>query len=283
MKNILTIDLEDWYHTNGLNIPPHMWPYYESRIERNTDKLLELLSIYQVKATFFVLGAVAQTHPFLVRRIHGAGHEIGSHGMRHQLLYHHDLDYFKADIIESKSVIEDLIGEPVTAYRAPSWSIPKPYYDYWNTLSSCGFTIDSSIQPFATPLSGDSRAPLAPFHPVLNGQPLDILEYPSTVWDMNGIRIPFAGGLYFRLLPYSVSSYALKKVNELDRGMIYLHPWEIDFLTPKVHVPPHIKFAQYYNLHTMEKKLTKLIREFSFTTLGNVVRQEQFPKVSLVV
>lgn len=280
MANILTVDLEDWYHTNGLNIPRQRWEQYESRIEASTGKLLEILDEYEVKATFFVLGCVAKRNPELIQDIHSRGHEIGSHGGWHQLVSNMSMEEFREDLRFSKNAIEEITGVSVKFYRAPSWSIAAHQYEALEILEDEGFLCDTSFQPFRTPLSGNAGSPTYPFRPVIRGKALNLVEFPSTVLEWGGIKLPFSGGFYLRFWPSWVSLHAMRLVTRGRPGMVYVHPWEMDSAMPRLKLPLHIRLIQYYKVGSMETKLRAMLKQFSFTTLGQYLNTQ--PDIPLV-
>lgn len=271
MRNILTVDVEDWFQTNDFNIPVESWGAYRSRVAENTRRMLDLFDKYDVKGTFFILGCIALEHPDLVAEIDRRGHEIGSHGGWHRLVSLQSTEEFRRDLLFSKNVLEDIIRKPVTLYRAPSWSISETSLQALEVLCEEGFVCDSSIQPFRTPLSGISGAPSIPYYPIVDGKRLPILEYPPTILEIKKLRIPFSGGFYLRAAPYSLVSWALKELNRTRPGMIYIHPWEIDGEHPDLRAPSHRKFIHYHNLRTAPVKLEKLLQHFQFGTLGEAV------------
>jgi polysaccharide deacetylase family protein (PEP-CTERM system associated) len=281
LKNALTIDVEDWYQTSALRIDISQWPLQEDRVERNTYKLLALLDKHRVKATFFVLGCVAQKHPELIRSIAHAGHEVGSHGVWHRMLSELTLEEFREDLRESRRILEELTGKQVTFYRAPSWSMSSDRYEVLNVLSEEGFICDSSIQPFATPFSGINGSPDQPFHPIVGGKTLDLLEVPSSVLRIGKLTLPFSGGFYLRALPYFYVSWVLRQINRSKPGMIYVHPWELDTDFPKLKVSFPVKLAQYYRLKSTERKLDRLLNEFEFAPLGEIIRERLYPDIPL--
>ncbi len=282
MKNVLTIDVEDWYQGHDFHFAISKWASFEDRVTVNTERILDLLSQKGVKATFFVLGCVAERHPELVRRIAREGHEIGSHGYWHQMVSTMTEDEFRQDLVRTRNILEQTSGQKISLYRAPSWSITRETFWVLEILEDEGFLCDSSIQPFRTPLSGINGMPVVPFHPVINGKRLRLVEYPPTVLQLNGLRIPFSGGLYLRILPLDFVSWALKKQNTKKKaGMIYVHPWEIDTEQPRLSAPAHIKFVHYYNLSSTFSKLERLIERFAFVPLGELIQGSQFPDIAI--
>lgn len=281
MKNALTIDVEDWYHTMDFNFPLSKWNSFEDRLHYGMNAILEILSKHQVQATFFVLGYAAKKHPKLIRELANEGHEIGSHGSFHRMVFTQTQQEFREDVRASKCLIEDIIGKKVEFFRASSWSISPKTLWALHILEEEGYTCDSSIQPFKTPLSGFRNAPITPFYPCINGKTLKLLEFPSTVVSLGKVRFPFCGGLYMRALPLSFIKSALKKVNKERNGMLYIHPWEMDNDQPRLKVPPHIKFTHYYNLDKTIDKLDHLLEEFEFVPLGDIIKGRQYPVLSI--
>ncbi|HEU4962871.1 MAG TPA: DUF3473 domain-containing protein, partial [Bacilli bacterium] len=187
------------------------------------------------------------------------------------------------DIRESKRLLEDISGQKVQMFRAPSWSITPDRYEVLRILTEEGFTVDSSLQPFATPLSGIAGSPIAPFHPQLSADepPLDLVEFPPTVWQKAGVTMPFSGGFYLRAVPYPLVRWALKQVNREREGMVYLHPWELDANQPRVQASPLIRLAQYYRLRSTKPKVERLLQEFTFVPLGEILEGRTFPATLL--
>ncbi|MCR4440818.1 MAG: DUF3473 domain-containing protein [Peptococcaceae bacterium] len=281
MKNILTVDIEDWYHANALNISVDQYEHCQDRIEQSTLLLLGLLEKHDLKATFFILGCVAGKHPGLIKKIVENGHEIGSHGYWHKLVYEQKPEEFRKELLHSKSLLEDITGRPVKFYRAPSWSITRKCLWALIILEEEGFTCSSSIYPFRNPLYGISKAPGGPYYPVVDGKTLNILEYPPTVFQIWNYRFPFAGGLYLRLLPGWLIIKMLASVNKQKPAMVYTHPWETDIKQPRLKVPALIKFVHYHNLETTVRKLEALFKRFKFTTLGEAIKGKKYPVLPL--
>jgi polysaccharide deacetylase family protein (PEP-CTERM system associated) len=276
MLNALTVDVEDWYHTNGLNIPKSEWDNLPSTVYENTIKLLNIFDEFEVKATFFILGDVAKTYPHLVKEIVKRGHEIGSHGMNHQLVYKQTVEEFKADVLESIEILKEMSGQNITLYRAPSWSISEDRLEVLEFLEQSGILVDSSLQPFKTPLSGMSGIPTHPFKPVIGGKSLDLVEFPPTVMQLSkNLTFPFAGGFYLRFFPYLIISKLLERLNKQKPGLVYVHPWELDPTIPKRRTSWFIYIIQYYRLNSTEKKLRNLLCKFKFAPIGKVLEQQE--------
>lgn len=282
MINAFTVDVEDWYQTSDFRFDKSSWDQFEDRVAANTMELLELLGRYQVRGTFFILGCVAEKHPALVEEIAKRGHEIGSHGGWHQMINTMTPEEFRADLLYSKNVLEGITGKKVELFRAPSWSITPDRYQVLRILAEEGFLCDSSIQPFRTPLSGVTGAPVAPYTPVVDGERLPIIEFPPTVLKWAGTTIPFSGGFYMRAMPYAISSWALRQVNRTRPGMVYVHPWEIDLEQPRLKASPLVMLAHYHQLHTTKPKLERFLQEFRFAPLGEVIKDRSYPAVALV-
>jgi len=277
MLNVMTVDVEDWYQTSDFNFPVTEWSRFERRVEVNTNRILDLFGEYQIKATFFVLGCVAREFPEMVKDIVKRGHEVGSHGTWHQLLTRMTLEDIRRDISDSKHLLEDLTGTAVTCYRAPSWSISSQRYEILTLLDEMGFQVDSSLQPFRTPLSGISNAPIDPFHPIVAGRELRLLEFPPTVLHWGGRNIPFSGGLYMRVWPKWMVKRCLQQVNCIGRtGMVYLHPWEFDVHQPRTRCSSLTRFTHYYNLQSTEAKLRMLLEEFQFHRLCDEISNSSY-------
>jgi polysaccharide deacetylase family protein (PEP-CTERM system associated) len=274
MVNALTIDVEDYFHVAAFarQIHPEDWDRYPRRVETNTNRLLELLAERQVHATFFVLGWVAERCPTLVRQINNVGHAVGCHGYFHQMIYEGSPDRFRCDLRRAKHIIEDVLGRPVKSYRAPSYSITSKTLWALPILVEEGFEYDSSIFPIVHDIYGIPGAPRFPHLKVLNtGQ--KIKEFPPSTMRLLGINFPIGGGGYLRILPYCLTSLAIRKINEVEKqpAMVYVHPWEIDPDQPRISGPWVSRFRHYQNLATTELKFKKLLQEFSFSTLESAL------------
>jgi Predicted xylanase/chitin deacetylase len=281
MLNALTVDVEDWYHTLDFNFPAETWGNYEDRIEYSLKKLTDLFAEHDLKATFFVLGCVAQKHKALIRGLAQQGHEIGSHGCWHRLVTLQDEAAFRADVRESKALLSDITGKKVELFRASSWSISQSTLWALKILEEEGFVCDSSIQPFKTFLSGMAGAPVGPFHPVVNGERLNLLEIPPTVYRLGKITVPFCGGFYLRAVPLPMIKGFMRGVNKTRSGLVYIHPWEVDEKQPRLKVSPMVKLSHYYRLNQNLDKFEKLIQSFAFAPLGALLKNERYPSVSI--
>ncbi|MCB8817237.1 XrtA system polysaccharide deacetylase [Desulfosporosinus shakirovi] len=273
MKNILTIDLEEWFHANYHDDVFDNQKSYKVRIIQNTERLLSLFDENNAQATFFVLGYVAEKHPQLIRDIAAAGHEIASHGYAHQLIYKQTPSEFEEDVSQAKQLVEDIIGTSVKGYRAPSWSITPQSLWAWEILQDLGFVYDASVFPIETYLYGLPTAPRFPYHPKYNGKILKLLEVPSSTVRLLNKNIPFAGGFYFRALPYPVISQCIKTVNkEGQPAIVYLHPREIDPEQPRLTLSGKESLIHYYGINGCEQKLLRVLKKFEFTSIEKYYR-----------
>ncbi|MFZ1098577.1 MAG: XrtA system polysaccharide deacetylase [Steroidobacteraceae bacterium] len=273
--NAFTVDVEDYFHVAALSsaITRESWPTYESRVERNTERLLALLAERGVRGTFFVLGWVAERTPGLVRRIAAGGHEIACHGFSHQLIYQQAREEFREETVRAKRLLEDLIGEAVLGYRAASFSVTRDSLWALDTLIDAGFLYDSSIFPIRHDRYGlPGAAPEPNRLSAPSGRTL--VEFPMSAARFLGVQVPVSGGGYFRILPFWITRAGLKQINE-RRGLpftFYLHPWELDPGQPRFKVSALSRFRHYTNLARCEDRLRRLLREFEFTSMREALR-----------
>lgn len=271
IKNALTIDVEDYFQVAALKdaFEPDQWDEQPSRVVANTERLLQIFERHEVKATFFVLGWVADRFPALVRDIVAQGHELACHGYSHQLIYDQDRAVFREETIRAKSVLEDISGVRVNGYRAASYSITARSTWAIDILVDAGFEYDSSIVPARHDLYGIVDAPQWPYEMrLLDGRTLK--EFPPTTINLAGTRLPIGGGGYFRLFPYAFSRWGLKKVNEeyAKPFSFYLHPWELDPGQPRVKTSLKSRVRHYTNLDKCESRLDTLLEDFAFQTMS---------------
>ncbi|WP_273208480.1 XrtA system polysaccharide deacetylase [Marinobacter subterrani] len=284
-KNALTIDVEDYFQVAALAeaVDRKDWPSMEYRVEANTDKLLELFSERDVKATFFTLGWVAERSPELIRRIQKAGHEIASHGYSHQLVYSQTPAVFRDETRKSKQILEDITGEPVTGYRAASYSITAQSRWALDILCEEGFTWDSSIFPVHHDRYGMPGTPHKPYRLEAPGGGT-LIEFPLSTCPLGNYRLPIAGGGYFRLYPYWLSRWGLGKINRAGQPFIfYLHPWEIDTGQPRLEVKALSRFRHYNNLDKCMGRLERLLGDFRFGSVSDVLSETNIPAGAVVV
>lgn len=268
--NAMTIDVEDYFQVSAF--APHVdraaWDTMECRVERNVDRILELLADAGATATFFTLGWIAERYPQLVQRIAGAGHEVGSHGFAHLRASEQAPAEFLADIRLAKAVLEDIAGCEVRGYRAPSFSIGDENAWAHDAIAEAGYRYSSSLYPIRHDHYGVPDAPRF-VHEVRPG----LLEVPVATVRLLGTNFPAGGGGYFRLLPYRMSCWSLRAINARDRrpAMFYFHPWELDPSQPRVAgVGAKTRFRHYVNLQRTAPRLARLFRDFSWSRADTV-------------
>jgi polysaccharide deacetylase family protein (PEP-CTERM system associated) len=274
MQNILSFDIEEHFQVSGLAaaISRKDWEKHSSRVEKNTDTILAILDRHQVKATFFVLGWIAERHQSMIKKISASKHEIASHGYEHKLIYDMTPNEFAVDVKKSLDIIEGITGVKVKGFRAPSFSLSANDIEKFQILASLGITYDSSLFPMKHFRYGDATSiPLAPFDIIDKGKAI-IKEYPMTVVDFMGRRIPAGGGGYFRLYPDFLIRRNFRKVNAENRPVIvYLHPWEFDPEQPRIKGAGFGNtYRHYCNLKKTANKLDNLLTNFMF---GPIVGQ----------
>jgi polysaccharide deacetylase family protein (PEP-CTERM system associated) len=269
MLNALTVDVEDYFHSNAMDgaSQPEQWEQLPSRVERNTYRTLDLLSSCGTRATFFVLGWVAQRWPHLVTDIAQRGHEVACHGYAHRLVYHLGPQAFRDDVRRAKRTLEDILVRPVHGFRAASYSVITPTLWALDILIEEGFAYDASIFPIHHDIYGIpdfSRFALHVRRPMG-----EILEVPASTVRLLGRNWPVAGGGYLRLLPYWVTRWGIERINRHDRmpAVVYFHPWELDTELPRLPASALARFRQYTNLRKTEPRLRRLLREFRFAPL----------------
>lgn len=270
MKNALSIDLEDWFCVYNLSqvIKKEDWDSCELRIENNTRRILELLAAHQAKATFFVLGWIAEHVPHLIREIEQQGHEIASHGYSHSLLFHMTPESFEKDLLKALEVTETITPSKIYGFRAPSFSITHDTMWALDILANHGFRYDSSIFPVNFhPDYGIPDVPLSIYR--INS---NLIEFPLTCVEVLGRRIPCCGGGYFRIFPYAVTKYLLRRCNNEGRPAIfYLHPWEFDPGQPRIKLSWQKTFRHYHNLSKTLKRFSCLLKDFEFETINELL------------
>lgn len=271
MKNILTIDVEEWYHalfSQQKSIDAGI--KYESRIQSSVYKILHLLKKKKTTATFFVLGGVANKFPGLIQNISNENHEIAIHGYRHKQIKQMTPGEFRREICEARDCIKKIISKNPIGYRAPAFSLKQNMDWAFKILSEEGFLYDSSIFPTKNPLYGEPNAPRFPFW--IEGKDWRIKEFPPSTLKVCGILVPVSGGFYLRTLHLSFIEHAIKEANKRGFSFIlYFHPWELDVEQPR---PKGItfreRFTHYFNLSTTFKKLEYLLNNFKFASIAEV-------------
>ncbi|MDR3629527.1 MAG: DUF3473 domain-containing protein [Desulfocapsaceae bacterium] len=280
MLNALTIDVEDYFQVNAFarSIRYEDWDNYPLRVEANTSRILDLLDEFDFKATFYILGWIAERVPGLVREISRRGHEIACHGYAHQLIFAIGPDAFREDVRRAKRILEDLCGEQVCSYRAPSYSITKNSLWALDILIEEGFVRDSSIFPVYHDTYGMPDAPRFPY--VIQRQAGSITEFPLTTYRLHAgkseYRLPIAGGGYLRLLPAQILIWGIERINRQENqpAVLYFHPWEIDPDQPRIKAGLKSTFRHYLNLRKTESKLRKIFAAGRFSTMKAVLQQQ---------
>jgi len=274
--NALTVDVEDYFHVAALapSVPRDSWSSREQRVVGNTRRLLEIFEQFDVRATFFVLGWVAERYPQLVKDIAARGHEIACHGYSHRLVYEQSPEEFYDETLRSKNLLEQINGSAVLGYRAASYSIVRESLWALDILAELGFMYDSSIFPVRHDRYGIPNAERAP-HRMFTPNGKSIVEWPLATATILGWRLPVAGGGYFRLLPYWLSRWGLASINQRESRpfIFYLHPWEIDPEQPRVSARWLSRFRHYTNLDKSEDRLRALLRDFRFGTAKDTLVQ----------
>ena len=272
LVNALTVDVEDYFQVSAFDahIARADWASQPCRIERNVDRILELCEQHRVHATFFTLGWIAERYPGVVQRIVAGGHELASHGSAHRRASAQTPQEFQRDVAASKDLLEQLGGQRVAGYRAPSFSIGADNLWALDCLQAAGYRYSSSIYPVRHDHYGMPDSPRFGWRP--RGEH-GLLELPVSTVRLLGRNLPAGGGGYFRLLPYAASRWALRRINERDgqAGIFYFHPWELDPGQPRpAGVGVKTRFRHYLNLHRMEGRLGRLLADFRWGRMDHI-------------
>lgn len=268
--NAMTIDVEDYFQVSAFApyIARSAWEAYECRVERNVHRILDLLDAGRAKATFFTLGWIAERYPQVVREIVARGHELASHGYGHERASDLSEADFLQDVRRAKHLLEDLGGMEVLGYRAPSFSIGTRNLWAFDSLASAGYRYSSSIYPIQHDHYGMPDSPRFAYR--VNEQ---LLEIPVTTLRVAGYNLPSSGGGYFRLLPYALSRWMLRRVNAVDResAIFYFHPWEIDAGQPRIAgIDAKTRFRHYVNIRRMDERLQQLLNDFRWGRMDDI-------------
>ena len=271
--NALSVDVEDYFQVSAFDgaVSRGSWDQRESRVCANTDRLLDVFDEFGVRGTFFVLGWVAERFPSLVRRMAMQGHEIASHGYGHRLVYDLTPAEFREDVRRAKALLESIGGAAVQGYRAPSFSVTQQSLWALDVLIEEGYTYDASIFPVHHDRYGIPDAPRHAY--VLTRRGGSIVEAPASTLRYGGVNVPIAGGGYFRILPYALTRWAIQRLNRVERrpAIFYLHPWEIDPNQPRIAASRMSRFRHYRNLAKTETRLRRILRDFTFSTVGDML------------
>ncbi len=268
----LTFDVEEYFQVNAFDSPSRRrrWGTSESRVEANTEKVLELLERHRVRATFFVLGWVAERHARLVERIVEAGHEVASHGYAHELITGLTPEAFREDVRKAKKILEDVIGAPVRGYRAPTFTIVPETAWALEVLVQEGYTWDSSVVPVVHDVYGWAGASPHPYR--IYTASGSLAELPPSTVQLFRTRLAVGGGGYFRLYPYRLLRHWLRRIEAAGEPlMFYLHPWELDPDQPRMEGSRLSRFRHYLNLERVESRLERLLDEFRFTSVRDAM------------
>lgn len=274
IKNAMTVDVEDYFHVAAFsdNISQRDWGKMKSRVEKNTQTILDDFQASGIKATFFVLGWVAERYPQIVRQIAERGHEVACHGYSHQLIYRQNQSLFYDETRKAKEILEDIAQKPVRGYRAASYSITRQSLWALDVLAELGFEYDSSIVPVHHDLYGIPGLPRFP-HIIKAPGGEELVEFPPSTLSFSRINLPIAGGGYFRLYPYWFSKAGMGWINKRENMpfIFYLHPWEVDSGQPRMQGKWFSKFRHYNNINKCRSRLNMLMQDFEFTTVLNIL------------
>jgi polysaccharide deacetylase family protein (PEP-CTERM system associated) len=282
--NILTFDIEDWFHILDNESTRHEkdWLKYDSRLQYNVDRILALLKEQNQRATFFCLGWIAQKHPKVIQDIVLAGHELGTHSHLHQLVYQQSRKDFKDDLLDSIKSIEDVSGKKVTIYRSPGFSIKENCLWAFEILAEAGITIDCSIFPASRAHGGLPTISLSEPFKLYISNDVFLKEFPMSTYRIGPLRVVFSGGGYFRIFPYRAIKWFIRKS---PYTMTYFHPRDFDPCQPLIKNLNTIRrIKSYYGLNSAFTKLTRLIEEFTFHSLDEadaIINWDQTKKVHL--
>ncbi len=270
VKNILTIDVEDWFHVCGVSdyIPRKDWPSLESRVVENTLRILDIITNFECRATFFILGQVAERHPHLVSTIQKAGHEISSHGYAHRRVYTMSPETFREDLLRSIDILQRITGTPVKGYRAPEWSIRRDSLWALDILAEAGMLYDSSMAPL--PIIGDPAYSRVPWKHSIGWKRL--WEMPPLVGATPLVNLPLGGGWGLRTLPYAYVRSVIQKFNDAGTpALIFLHPREFDPNCPAVKLPFIKRLVLNGGFKSTPERLERLLKDFEFESVSDFI------------
>jgi len=275
MKNILSVDVEEWFHPEALQhfFPFESWDIQESRIERNIEKLLKLFAEKEVQATFFVLGWVAKKHPALIKKIVAAGHEIANHSSSHRMITKLSPQEFEQDLKEAQDILQSISGEAVQGFRAPTFSVVEQTRWAWEIMVRYGIRYDSSVYPIWHDRYGIPDAPRQPYLAFQNDK-ASLIEFPLPTLRLFSKNFPFGGGGYLRIFPLWFTKFAIKQFNNQGNpAIIYMHPWEFDLQQPRLKLGKMQSARHYYNIKNNLKKLSQLLDTFRWTSFRNYFQE----------
>jgi len=269
LANVFSVDVEDYYQVSAFEdtVSREDWTRFEPRVERNTHRILDILSDRDTRATFFILGWVAEHCPPLIREIADRGHELASHGYDHQRITSQTPEQFRADIAKTKRILEDSAGIEVVGYRAPTYSIVHETLWALEVILEEGYLYDSSIFPIRHDRYGIPKADRFPsIVKSTNGS--ELWEFPISTIRLAGLNLPFVGGGYMRQLPWTFVRWGMRRLNTHERqpAMVYIHPWELDPEQPRLDAGMLNGIRHYRNLAATKQRLSELLLDFEFTT-----------------
>ncbi|MDD5012027.1 MAG: polysaccharide deacetylase family protein [Candidatus Nanoarchaeia archaeon] len=261
VRNFISFDLEFWYDSEFIKDKKKASEENDLIVE-SVNRIKRILNAHNTKATFFVTGKIMEKYPNIIKDLSQNGHEIASHGYSHTMLNELGRDDFEKEMELSREMIKKITGENPRGFRAPSWSISKDEFWAYKILDNLGFKYSSSLFPVNMGLYGSSKFPVLPFKPLENS---NLIEIPISPFEVANTRIPFSGGVYFRILPKKLISFFMKKMNERGKSVfLYLHPWEFCPEIPKVKTSLVGKITTYYGVKNNEKKLDYILSNFDF-------------------
>ena len=276
VRNALTFDVEEYFHAEVFAgvVRPEEWPALESRVAAVIERLLDILDSAGARATFFVLGWVADRHRGLVKEIDARGHEVACHGYGHRMIHRLRPDELLEDVSRAKDALEDATGRAVLGYRAPTFSVTRDTLWSLDVLCEAGFRYDSSIYPIVHDRYGIPDAPRFP-HRRRTPSGGEITEFPMSTVELLGWRVPVAGGGYFRLAPYAVTRAAIRRLNRREGrpAIVYLHPWEMDPVQPRLPVSPLARLRHSVSIENTEDKLRRMLADFDFAPAAEVLAE----------
>ncbi len=267
MENILTVDVEEWFHPEALQhrFPPETWENQPSRVVPLVERLLDLFEEHNAKATFFILGWIAERHPDLVKRIAERGHEVATHSFSHRMATKLAPDVFKRDLLRSVNILEDVTGQQILGFRAPTFSVTRKTFWVFDVLAEAGLKYDSSVYPIWHDRYGIPDAPRTVFE-VTTRSGATVIEFPMPTLRILGKNFPFGGGGYLRLFPLRFTSVAIRRFNASGfPAIVYMHPWEFDVGQPKVAMGKLQSLRHYGNINRNLQKVAYLLKAFEWT------------------
>lgn len=276
----LSVDVEDYFHVEAFahHVPRSQWPSFPSRVRQNTERVLGLLERTRCRATFFILGWVAEREPALVREVAAAGHEVGCHSHLHRRVVTLTPEEFREDVKRARAAIEDAAGTAVVGFRAPTFSVTRQSLWALEILAEMGFKYDSSIFPVRHDLYGIPDAPRG-IHQRALPSGNSIWEVPPSTVRLAGQNLPAAGGGYLRLLPMTFTRWAIRRIHRQDQRpvMVYFHPWELDPEQPRLQAGWKSRFRHYTGLRKTEGRLDEILTNGRFESLRNLVESVEQP------